>query len=168
MKALVCIAVIAIFCCSLSAVAAERTQLVIGQGSSMVLNGSSNVAGWRCTGTTFDGQMEVAAPIAKVNEVIDRIEDGNIGPWMSNPSAGRFPQPAFDLTIPIDTLRCSGGRPMERDLSRALKAERSPAIAFQFDGLRSTINHDIDQQHFEAVISGRLSLAGVTREIAFP
>ena len=168
MKPLVYFAVIVILCCSVSVTAAERTNLVIGPRSTMVLNGSSNVADWRCTGTTFDGEMEVAAPIAKVNEVIDRIEDGNIGPWMSNPSAGRFPQPSFELMIRIDTLRCSGGRPMERDLTRALKADRAPAIVFRFGGLRSTITHDIDQQHFEASIGGQLSLAGATRDISFP
>jgi hypothetical protein len=147
---------------------ADTTQLVIAPRSSLVLSGSSNVTGWRCTGTMLEGRMDVAAPVEKVNEVIDRIEDGDIGPWMSNPSAGRFPQPRFDLTIPIASLRCTGGRPMEKDMTRALKSDRTPAITFRFAGLRSGITHHIDEKEFEATIAGQLSLAGVTREISFP
>lgn len=143
------------------------TRLVIGPRSTLVLNGSSNVAGWRCSGNTLHGAMSVAAPLAKINDVIDRIEDGNISRWMSNPGDGRFPQPELALSIPIATLRCSGGRPMERDMNEALNADRFGVIGFQFGGLRSGITHDIDRRSFHATIAGRLSLAGVTREISF-
>ena len=137
MKPLVCFAAIAATLLGASSAGAASTELVIAPRSSLVLHGSSNVAGWRCTGTTLEGRMEVAAPVEKVHDVIDRIENGKISPWMSNPAEGRFPQPRFDMTIPIATLRCTGGRPMEHDLTRALKADRVPAIAFRFGGLRS-------------------------------
>lgn len=169
MKPLGCFAAIAaVLIGSDAASAAVSTQLVIAPRSSLILSGSSNVTGWRCTGTTLEGRMDVAASVEKVNEVIDRIEDGNIGPWMSNPSAGRFPQPRFDMTIPITSLRCTGGRPMEKDMNRALKADRAPDITFRFAGLRSGITHHIDEMQFEATIAGQLSLAGVTREVSFP
>jgi hypothetical protein len=169
MNPLVCFAAIAVILIGANDVSgAGSTQLVIAPRSSLILSGSSNVTGWRCTGTTLEGRMDVAAPVEKVNEVIDRIEDGNIGPWMSNPAAGRFPQPRFDLTIPITSLRCTGGRPMEKDMTRALKADRVPTITFRFAGLRSGITHHIDDRQFEATIAGQLSLAGVTREISFP
>ena len=145
---------------------AGSTHLAVGPRSTLFLNGSSNVAGWRCTGKTVKGTMTVAAPIAKINEVIDRVEDGNIAAWMSNPSAGHFPQPEMQIIIPIDTLHCTGGRPMERDMSRALKADRFPAIAFRFDGLRSGVTHDLDRHQYQAAIAGQLSLAGVDRSVA--
>ena len=148
--------------------AAGATHLAVGPRSTLYLNGTSNVASWRCTGRTLQGGMTVAAPIAKINGVIDRVEDGNIGPWMANPVEGRFPQPELDLTIPIDTLRCTGGGPMERDMNRALKADRFPSIAFHFEGLRSGITHDIDSHEYRATIAGQLSLAGVNRSISFP
>jgi hypothetical protein len=84
---------------------------------------------------------------------------------MANPSAGRFPAPAFALSIPIATLRCSGGRPMERDMTHALKADRFASIEFRLDGTHGAIEHDLDQHLYRVTVSGRLSLAGVTREL---
>ena len=68
--------------------AAETTLLVPAPGSTLELKGSSNVAPWRCSGSTIEAQAEVAAPLAHINAVIDRIEDGNIGVWMANKSRG--------------------------------------------------------------------------------
>ena len=147
---------------------ASTTHLVIGTRSTLLLNGSSNVASWRCTGRTLTGAMEVAASIEKINDVIDHVEDGNIARWMNKPEDGRFPEPRFELAIPIDTLRCSGGRRMESDLKRALKANQFPAIAFHFAEVSSGVTHDIDQHEFQATIRGGLSLAGVTRDVSFP
>lgn len=146
----------------------STTRLTIAPRSTLVLNGTSNVASWRCTGTTIRGEASVAAPLSKVNEVIDRIEDGNIGPWMSNPEAGKFPPPAFALSIPIETLRCTGGRPMERDLTRTLKAASFPSIDFRLDGVRAGIEHDLDEHLYRTAIGGHLALAGVTRELTVP
>jgi hypothetical protein len=144
---------------------AAITRLAIAPGSSLRLDGKSNIAHWQCRGTTMSGSMEVDAPIDKINEVIDRVEDGNISVWMSDPSAGRFPQPRFGLSIPIDSLRCSGGRPMEHDMRDAMKAERHPLIEFQFTGVAGEIEHDLDAHLYRTAITGSLSLAGTSREI---
>jgi hypothetical protein len=144
------------------------TRLTVAPRSTLVLNGSSNVAKWRCTGTSLSGEAAVAAPLAKINEVMDRIEDGNIGPWMSNPAAGRFPAPTFAISIPIATLRCTGGKPMERDMTQTLKAAQFPSIDFRLDGIRAGIEHDIDQHLYRTSIGGHLALAGVTRELTVP
>src|SRR5947209_11482898 len=93
----------------------ETTHLAIAPQSTLLLRGSSNIAHWQCRGTALGGSMEIDASINKINEVIDRIEDGNISAWMTAPAAGRFPQPRFDLSISVDSLRCTGGRPMARD-----------------------------------------------------
>src|SRR5438067_2245179 len=111
---------------------AETTRLAIAPESTLLLKGSSNLAHWQCRGTTLSGSMELDAPIDKINEVIDRIEDGNMSVWMSEPAAGRFPAPRFDLSIPVDSLRCTGGRPMERDMRNAMKADHNPLIQFRF------------------------------------
>lgn len=168
MRTLACFAALTVLLLGANVAGAEAgTRLVVGPRSTLLLQGSSNVADWRCSGNTIRGAMSVAAPIEKINDVIDHIEDGDVARWMSNPADGRFPQPEFELAIPIATLRCSGGRPMENDMSRALKADRHGSIGFRFAGLRSGITHDIDGGAFRATISGRLSLAGVTREVAF-
>jgi YceI-like domain len=144
--------------------AAETTKFVAGAPSQLVLEGSSNVAPWRCKGTTLESQAEVAAPLARINEVIDRIEDGNIGQWMSNPAAGRFPRPEFRLRIPVNTLRC-GSRQMERDMVQALRGQIHPAIEFRFTDVVGAVQHDIDAGKYRANITGVLSLAGATRTI---
>lgn len=145
--------------------AAESTRLIAGQPSKLVLEGSSNVAPWRCSGTTLDGRMSVAAPLERINAVIDRIEDGNIAQWMANPAAGRFPQPDFQLRIPVTTLRC-GNRQMERDMYRALRSDAYPTIEFRFAELIGGVNHDIDGGNYHAKIAGVLTLAGARRNVS--
>lgn len=169
MKLLACFAASAVLLLATPLAAAPASsRFAVGPRSTLLLNGTSNVAPWRCTGTTMQGNVVVASPVEKINEVIDHVEDGDISKWMTNPAEARFAAPQLDLTIPIASLRCSGGRPMEADMTRALKADRYPAIVFHFEGLRSAIDHDIDTRQFRATIAGRLSLAGVTRTIEFP
>jgi hypothetical protein len=144
--------------------AGSHTVLTAGEPSRLVLDGSSNVTDWRCSGTSLNGELTVAAPIEKINAVIDRIEDGNIGVWMSDPSQGRFPTPNFRLRVPIETLRC-GNAVMERDMNRALKADDHPTIEFRFTQLKSGIEHDIDANTYRARIAGELVLAGSKRSV---
>jgi hypothetical protein len=140
----------------------ERTQLVPAAPSKLVLQGSSNVAPWRCSGTTLEGRMEVAVPLQRINHLIDRIEDGNVA--QLTPSTARFPEPEFRLRVPVKTLRC-GNRQMERDMYRALRAGSHPVIEFHFQELIGGVNHDIDGASYKARIAGVLSLAGATRNV---
>jgi hypothetical protein len=144
--------------------AAEATRLTAGAASAVVLEGSSNVTDWRCRGTSIDARMLVATSPAHINEVIDRIEDGNIGVWMSDPSRGSFPAPEFGLSIPVASFRC-GNRVMESDMRRALKAETHPMVRFSFRELRGGIQHDLDTGRYHAAIVGDLTLGGVTRTV---
>ncbi len=141
---------------------AQPTRLVSGAPSKLTLQGSSNVAPWRCSGTTLDGTMEVAAPLQRINNIIDRIEDGKIA--LLTASTASFPQPSFQLKIPVQTLRC-GNRQMERDMYRALRSDEHPAIEFRFAELIGGINHDIDGGTYHAKIAGVLSLAGAKRTV---
>lgn len=146
------------------AMAEEATSLFAAPASQLVLEGWSNVAPWRCKGTALDGRMDVAAPLARINHLIDRIEDGNIVPLIANPASATFPQPAFHLSVPVSGFRCGNAR-MERDLSGALKAAQYPSIEFRFTGLAGGIHHDIDGSTYNANITGVLSLAGASRNI---
>lgn len=142
----------------------EETRLVAGPGSAVVLEGSSNVKGWRCRSASVAAQMLVSASAEHLNEVIDRIEDGNIGVWMANPSAGRFDAPDFELRIPAATFRC-GNRVMESDMQRALKSDQHPDVHFLFRDLNGGIRHDLDTGLYHAEVTGDLLLAGVKRTI---
>ena len=147
---------------TLPAYAADTTRLVSAAASRLVLQGSSNVAPWRCSGTTLEGRMDVAAPLERINYLIDRIEDGNIA--QLTPATARFPQPTFQLKVPVTTLRCGNGK-MERDMYRALRAAAHPTIEFRFEKLVGGVTHDIDGGAYRARIAGVLSLAGSTRNI---
>jgi len=144
--------------------AAGATRLTAGAASMVMLDGSSNVADWRCRGTSIDATMLVATTPDHLNDVIDRVEDGNIGVWMARPSAGSFPTPEFRLRIPVTTFRC-GNRVMESDMRRALKADRHAFVEFVFRELKGGIHHDIDSGRYRAELVGELTLAGVTRTI---
>jgi hypothetical protein len=144
--------------------AATVTRLTAGTTSAVVLDGSSNVTDWRCRGTSIDALMRVATTPEHLNEVIDRVEDGNIGVWMANPASGRFPVPDLHLRVPVSTFRC-GNRVMESDMRRALKADRNPNVEFTFRELRGGIEHDLDSGAYRAAVTGDLTLAGVTRAI---
>lgn len=146
------------------AIGQEATILFASPASRLVLEGSSNVAPWRCKGTTLEGQMDVAAPLTRINHLIDRIEDGNIILLIADPASARFPQPAFHLRVPVKTLRC-GNAKMERDMYRALRAGQHPSIEFRFTELIGGINHDIDGRSYHAKIAGVLTLAGTSRNI---
>jgi len=148
--------------CAFAANAAESTRLVSGAASELVLQGSSNVAPWRCSGKTLDGRMEVAAPLSRINHLIDRIEDGNVATLTAQTAT--FPQPTFQLVVPVHTIRC-GNRQMERDMYRALRSDAHPAIEFRFAQLVGGIHHDIDDGTYRAKIAGTLSLAGARRDV---
>jgi hypothetical protein len=145
-------------------IAEEATILFASPASRLTLEGSSNVAPWRCKGTTVEGRMDVAAPLARINHLIDRIEDGNIVPLIANPASARFPQPAFRLRVPVNSLRC-GNAKMERDMYDALRARQFPSIEFRFTEMIGGINHDIDGRSYRARIAGVLTLAGESRTI---
>lgn len=144
--------------------AVASTKLVAAAPSALELAGTSNVTDWRCRGTSLQTAMEVAEPVEKINTVIDRIEDGNIGVWKGDVSSGSIAAPTFQMEIPIASLRC-GNKVMERDMNRALKAEQHPTINFRFKELRGPVRHDIDTNVFRAQIAGELVLAGKRREI---
>ncbi len=101
--------------------------------------------------------LKFLAPV--LENAIDRIEDGEVARWKG------FPQPTFQMRVPVNTLRCGNGR-MERDMYRALRSEAYPAIEFRFQELIGGVNHDIDAGRYHAKIAGVLSLAGQSRRIA--
>jgi YceI-like protein len=144
--------------------ASEPTRLAAGAQSTVVLEGSSNVTDWRCRGTSMDADMLVATSADHINAVIDRIEDGNIAVWMSDPSRGSFPVPQFHLQVPVTSFRC-GNRMMEGDMRHALEAGDHPHVEFTFRRLRGGVQHDLDSGLYHATIAGDLSLAGQTRTI---
>ncbi len=149
---------------ALTAVAAETfaaTRFTAGKRSSVVLIGSSNVAGWRCTGRSINANMEVAASIEKINDVIDRIANGKV----DFATTDHFSTSPFQLEIPISAFRCTGGKRMEADMQKALRAAENPLIRFLLKDLRGGIVYDTSSSTYHADLLGQVSLGGKTREI---
>jgi hypothetical protein len=109
--------------------------------------------------------MDVAAPLERINHIIDRIEDGDVA--RLDPKAATFPPPSFRLRVPVASLDCGNPR-MERDMERAMRAAAHPAIEFRFKFLEGSVNHDIDGGRYHATIAGELSLAGARRTVRVP
>lgn len=124
----------------------DTTRLVSSAPSRLVLEGSSNVAAWRCSGTTLEGRMDVAAPLDRIDSVMTGVED-------------------FRLTVPVSTLRC-GNRQMERDMYRALRSDAHPAIEFEFAELVGAVRRDATAGRWRARINGVLALAGARRAVS--
>ena len=158
---------VALLSIATAAAGGATTRLLAAPPTTLVLEGSSNVSRWRCQGTSIVASMTVAAPIEKINAVIDHVEDGNIAVWMSQPDEGRFPRPEFEMVIPIAGFHC-GNAVMERDMRQALRAGRYPSIEFRFEELRGVIEHDIDRNEYGVTVAGELIMAGVRREIELP
>lgn len=122
--------------------AAETTRMTSGVPSRLVLEGSSNVANWRCSGTALEARVEVAETGA---DLIGAIS-------------------IFELDVPVAKLRC-GNRQMERDLQRALRSDDHPRIDFRFTRLAGDVARDPITGRLCARIEGVLSLAGTSRAI---
>lgn len=127
------------------AFAEQTTRLVSSTPSRLVLEGSSNVAAWRCSGTTLDGTMAVAAPLDRIDSVMAGVEE-------------------FTLRVPVSTLRC-GNRQMERDMYRALRSDSFPTIEFEFAELVGAVHRDTGADKFTVRINGVLALAGARRAV---
>jgi polyisoprenoid-binding protein YceI len=125
--------------------AQETTRFVSGTPSRLVLEGTSNVAAWRCSGTTLDGQMEVAAPLDRIDALMNGVEE-------------------FTLRVPIATLRC-GNKQMERDMNRALRSASYPAIEFEFAELVGAVRREGSAGCWKVRIHGVLALAGASRDV---
>jgi hypothetical protein len=148
--------------------AQPSTELAISSRSHIWLDGTTNVNSWRCSGDDVGGVAEVnASPEALVQRLAE---------WESRPDGTRLETPAssagdlramLDLRIPIAALDCANG-PMERDMRRALRADRFPEIHYTFRRLREArFTPAGSVPAFTLVVEGDLTLAGRTQPVAF-
>ncbi len=112
----------------------------VSPGSSMWIEGRSNVNSFRCTTEAIEGHGMIA-----------------------NTGTGGVRAASVVLTAGIDTFDC-GKQGMNRDMQKALKAEEFPEIRFELDSasidpdFASSVSHQI-------VARGRLTLAGRERPV---
>lgn len=161
--------VIAFTCAlALTAAGAQATTLEIVRGSSITLEGRTNVHPWRCESDGIRGSLQTDAPWSVLEIALTSASGGPAGSLVRDLPAGiTLPQPSFSASIPVQSFDC-GNRLMENDLRKALKAEQSPLIRFRYVDL---VRVTTETARSGALASWYLSvevelrLAGATRRI---
>src|ERR1044071_6542302 len=122
----------------------DTVRVEVGHGSEVWIEGSSNVAGWRCKATTFDARVELAHGATREDDLGAALRTINV-------------------KVAVRDLKC-GNRKMEHDLYAALKATDpgTPAwIIGRFDVVADSAGRDIATR-------GPLTVAGVERTVDVP
>lgn len=124
----------------------DTVRVDIERGSRVWIEGSSNVADWRCQATAFDARIELAP--------------GATGRDADLATALR----TIDVKVAVRDLKC-GNRKMEHDLYAALHASDPAKPAFilgRFDVVPDAARGD------SIATRGSLSVAGVERTVTVP
>jgi len=106
-------------------------------GSTIKVEGTSNVHGWSCESSQMAGTLET------------------IGDGLSGISGGR-------LTIPVQALEC-GNSTMNRLMRDALKAGQNPQIRYAISN--ATVSEPDVQGRHTVTANGRLTIAGQTQTV---
>ena len=105
----------------------------------MVIKGTSNVHDWESTIESMEGY----ANIEFNGEDIIQIHE-------------------CQIQIPVNSIKSSKGKRMDKKTMKALKEEEYPTINFN---LKNSVKINTTDQRFQASAIGNLSLAGVTKSI---
>lgn len=146
MKTLLITLIISMFSISGSIEAQETTSRVLDK-STIQIEGTSNVHDW-----TSDVE-QINAKISFNAEVLQA----------ENPSS---PVESLSLTIPVAKIE-SGKGAMNRKMHGALKEDKHPNITFELSG-SELAEGDISDSKFELTVKGKLTVAGVTKDVTIP
>jgi polyisoprenoid-binding protein YceI len=133
------------------AAAAGRARYLPASGtaesSSVAIRGTSSLHEWTMEGTTIRGAVDVAPEVAADP---------------ANPAAWKSEKPALvTVTIPVSAIR-SGHTRMNNIMLDAMKAKSFPEIRYE---LASAVPAGGSGESFTMRTSGKLTIAGVTREL---
>lgn len=121
----------------------DTVRVAVGHGSEVWIEGSSNVAGWRCRATNFDARVELARGATP----------DDLGAALRT----------INVKVAVRDLKCGNGK-MDHDLYAALKANDPANPAFilgRFDVVADSAGRDIATR-------GPLKVAGVERTVEVP
>lgn len=129
---------LAITAAALITLTATAARFTPATGSSIRITGTSTLHEWSMQGTTINGQIEAAS-----------LTDWTTG------------TPAVKVTIPVNSIKSEHDR-MDRLMADALKSATSPEIRYE---LTQAQLDKASADQFTVKTRGRLSIAGVTREL---
>lgn len=159
---------IALTCALALAAGAHATTLELVRGSSVTLEGRTNVHPWRCESDAIGGSLQTDAPWSMLEIALASASNATAGSVLRElPPDISLPVPSFSAAIPVRSFDC-GNRLMENDLRKALKAEQAPEIRFRYmDLVRVTRgasgNGALASWYLDLEVE--LRLAGATRRI---
>jgi len=114
----------------------QSIKMALDPTSSIRVDGTSNIHAWHATSTQIIATIQVASPIAE-----SKVE-------------------SVTLTLPVTSLK-SGKGGLDKNLYKALNAEKNPTITFVMKTYQATPKGDA----YEAVITGLLTVNGVEKEL---
>lgn len=115
---------------------AQSVKMSLDPASTIRVDGTSNVHDWHATSSEITASIQVAPPIAE-----SRVE-------------------SVTLSLPVTSLK-SGKGGLDKNLYKALNAEKNPTITFVMKTYRATPQGDM----YGAVITGILTVNGVEKEV---
>lgn len=117
---------------------ALRAEPLVSQpGSTMSLAGKASLWDWSCESRTVQAMADPGVPFHAVKALLSGMRP-DAGGTLSAESA-LLPQspPRGRVRIAVEDVDC-GNRTMERDLQRALGADRFPEVTYTFERLQGT------------------------------
>jgi len=114
----------------------QSVKMALDPTSSIRVDGTSNIHAWHAISTQITATIQVASPIGE-----SRVE-------------------SVTLTLPVTSLK-SGKGGLDKNLYKALNAEKNPTITFVMKTYQATPKGDA----YEAVITGLLTVNGVEKEL---
>lgn len=146
MKTLLITLIISMFSIS-GSIEAQETNFRVLDKSTIQIEGTSNVHDW-----TSD-----------VEQINSQISFNTEALQAENPSS---PVESLSLTIPVAKIE-SGKGAMNRKMHGALKEDKHPNITFELSG-SELAEGDISDSKFELTVKGKLTVAGVTKDVTIP
>jgi polyisoprenoid-binding protein YceI len=116
---------------------AQTTRVTLANDSRVWVEGTSNVHSWKAVSSTITSAIEVAVPAVAGTKV-----------------------ESVTLSLPVTSLK-SGKGGLDKNLYKALNAEKYPTIAFKMTRYASSA----DSSAYAAVIGGLLTVNGVEKEV---
>lgn len=137
--------------------AAGALRLQPGGASTLTVEGTSTLHDWKVRSGTIAGFVEIAPEF---------LSDPSLASVAALREGGK--PPLVRVTVPVGDLESTEGGRMDKVMLQALKAKAHPEIRYELERAVLPAGAAPAAGPFNLDTRGRLTVAGVTREIAMP
>lgn len=121
---------------------------VLNEETKMTVSGTSTLHDWTSEVKTVKGSVEVGEKLLKKG----KVKKGDI-------------IHSVEIIVPVKAIISARGATMDKKTFNALKYEEHPEIKFDLKGSEVMSSTGTD---FQVIAGGKLTIAGVTKDIEFP